>query len=77
MAETVKRATATKASPKSSSAKAAPKKKAAPKAAHVILPSQEEIAKLAHRFWAERGHQHGHHEDDWLRAEREILSKAS
>jgi len=39
--------------------------------------SHEEIAKLAHRYWAERGGQHGHHEEDWLRAERELLGKAS
>ena len=39
--------------------------------------SHEEIARLAHRYWAERGHQHGHHMDDWLRAERELLGKAS
>lgn len=39
--------------------------------------SHEEIAKLAHRYWAERGGQHGHHVEDWLRAERELLGKAS
>jgi Protein of unknown function (DUF2934) len=39
--------------------------------------SHEEIARLAHRYWAERGRQHGHHEEDWFRAERELLDKAS
>ncbi|HEY6444995.1 MAG TPA: DUF2934 domain-containing protein [Acidobacteriaceae bacterium] len=39
--------------------------------------SREEIARLAHKFWAERGHQHGHHVDDWLRAEQELRKKAS
>jgi Protein of unknown function (DUF2934) len=39
--------------------------------------SHEEIARLAHRYWAERGHQHGHHVEDWLRAERELFGKAS
>ncbi len=76
MRETVKRAAAGKASRKSST-KIAPGKKSAPSEVHVVAPAQEEIAKLAHRFWSERGHQHGHHEDDWLRAEREILGKAS
>jgi hypothetical protein len=38
---------------------------------------QEEIAQLAHRFWTERGRRHGHHEEDWLRAERELRAKAS
>ena len=39
--------------------------------------SHEQIAQLAHRFFAERGHVHGHHEEDWLRAERELRTKAS
>jgi hypothetical protein len=37
----------------------------------------ERVAQLAHQFWAERGHQHGHHEDDWFRAEQELRGKAS
>ena len=36
----------------------------------------ERVAQLAHRFWAERGHQHGHHEEDWYRAEQELRGKA-
>jgi hypothetical protein len=40
-------------------------------------PSHEEIALLALRYWAERGHQHGQHEQDWLRAERELMQMAS
>lgn len=39
--------------------------------------SHEQIAMLAHRYGAERGHQHGHHEEDWLRAEQELRGKAS
>jgi hypothetical protein len=39
--------------------------------------SHEEIARLAHRYWAERGGQHGNHVEDWLRAERELRGKAS
>ena len=39
--------------------------------------SREQVAQLAHRFWAERGHQHGHHEEDWYRAEQELRGKAS
>ena len=39
--------------------------------------THEEIAILAHRFWTERGHQHGHDAEDWLRAEQELLGKAS
>ena len=44
----------------------------------IVKPvSQEEVAALAHRFWAERGYQHGRHVDDWFRAEQELRSKAS
>jgi DUF2934 family protein len=39
--------------------------------------SHEEIANLAHRYWTERGGQHGNDTDDWLRAERKLLGKAS
>ncbi|MCU1322174.1 MAG: hypothetical protein JWM43_1823 [Acidobacteriaceae bacterium] len=82
------RATATKAAgtaAKADSPKApAPKKVAAKKivAAEVgpvapvhqpkPTPSHHEIAQLAERFWAERGWQDGHAEQDWLRAEHEL-----
>lgn len=39
--------------------------------------SHDDIARLAHRFWAERGRQHGHDAEDWLRAEQELRGKAS
>ncbi len=38
----------------------------------VKTPSHEEIARLAHLYWIERGRQGGRHEQDWLRAEREL-----
>lgn len=34
---------------------------------------RESIACLAFKFFAERGHQHGHDLEDWLRAESETL----
>ena len=40
-------------------------------------PTHQEIAQLALHYWAERGWQHGHHEQDWLRAERELMKMAS
>ncbi|MDR3737470.1 MAG: DUF2934 domain-containing protein [Terracidiphilus sp.] len=72
-------------------AKPATKKKAVPKgpkaAKATVTPirksaakpkvTRDEIAALAHRFWLERGGQHGHHEEDWLRAEQTLLGKAS
>ena len=39
--------------------------------------SHDQVAQLAHRFWNERGHVHGHHEEDWFRAEQALRSRAS
>ena len=44
--------------------------------AHVTF-SREEIAALAFSYWQERGCQHGAAEDDWLRAERELIAIAA
>jgi len=62
--------------------KAVAKTKAAAKSGAVEVmasstPSYEEIARLAERYWAERGWQDGYAEQDWLRAERELLGMAS
>lgn len=59
--------------PKKASAKKQPAgKKSAPR-----VPTHEEIARLAEQYWAERGHTDGHAEQDWLRAEKELLKRAS
>ena len=42
-----------------------------------VTPTHEEIARLAQQFWAERGHTDGHAEQDWLRAEQELMLMAS
>jgi len=42
-----------------------------------MRPSHDQVALLAHKYWAERGYQHGHHVEDWLRAEHELRGKAS
>ncbi|MDP9038247.1 MAG: DUF2934 domain-containing protein [Acidobacteriota bacterium] len=42
-----------------------------------VTPTHAEIARLAERFWAERGHTDGNAEQDWLRAEQELRKKAS
>jgi hypothetical protein len=39
--------------------------------------SSEQVARLAHQYWLERGCQHGHDAEDWFRAEQELHSKAS
>ena len=76
MAKTVKKASA---KPK---AAAKPRKTAAKKTTGngvvtQMTLSHEQVAQLAHQFWAERGHQHGHHEEDWYRAEQTLLQHAS
>lgn len=79
MAETVKKAKAP-AKPRKTTAngKAAGVPKAAEaRTAEVRAIGHEDIAKLAHRYWAERGFAHGHAEQDWLRAEQELRGKAS
>ena len=36
---------------------------------------QAEIEKLAYQLFVERGYEHGHHEEDWLRAEAIIRNR--
>jgi Protein of unknown function (DUF2934) len=72
MAETVKK---TKAPAKPG--KTATKKAPAAEVAKTVTPSREEIARLAQKFWAERGWQDGYAEIDWLRAEQELREAAS
>jgi hypothetical protein len=74
MAETVKKAK-TPAKPRKTAAK---KEKVAAKAASSpSMPPREEIEKLARAYWEQRGYQDGYAEQDWLRAEQELLQKAS
>ncbi|MGP8254030.1 MAG: DUF2934 domain-containing protein [Terracidiphilus sp.] len=78
MTETVKKTTRKpKAESASKPRKAPAKSKARTNNVTVMPPSQEQIAALAHRYWAERGYQHGQDADDWFRAEQELRSKAS
>jgi len=37
----------------------------------------EQVAILAHSYFEQRGGQHGHHMEDWYRAEQELRGKAS
>ncbi len=45
-------------------------KKQTPDAA--AAPTREDIARLAEKYWAERGWPEGSPEQDWLRAEQEL-----
>lgn len=69
---TTRKKSASAAAPKAIASKRNPAAKVQP-----ISVSHEDIAILAHRFWAERGFQHGHDAEDWLRAEQALLGKAS
>ena len=72
MAETIKN-TKAPAKPRKTSTK----KTTTAEAAKLAKPSREEIQRLAEKYWAERGYQNGYAEQDWLRAEQELLQKAS
>jgi hypothetical protein len=83
MAETVKKATTKPKAP------AKPRKTAAGKNSANGTPSNvpsnvtempvsfDQVARLAHQLWIERGHQHGYDAEDWFRAEQLLRSKAS
>jgi hypothetical protein len=51
---------------------AKPRKPAAKKQTAASAPTREEIARLAEKYWAERGWPEGSPEQDWLRAEQEL-----
>ena len=40
-------------------------------------PSHEEIARLAYTHWEARGRGHGSAQEDWFRAERDLLLRRS
>jgi hypothetical protein len=39
--------------------------------------TQAEVANLAYTYFAARGYEHGHAEEDWLRAEHELRAAQS
>jgi hypothetical protein len=82
MAETIEKTKKAKAPAKPRAAGVATKTTTAKKqtvAEKVIAttPTHEEIARLAKQYWAERGHEDGQAEQDWLRAEQELVKMAS
>ncbi|MFZ0395346.1 MAG: DUF2934 domain-containing protein [Terracidiphilus sp.] len=82
MAETVKK-TRTAAKPRKAASKSG-NGVSAGKTAHNhhgapqgrTLP-YEEVARLAHSYWQQRGGQHGQHMDDWFRAEQDLRGRAA
>jgi hypothetical protein len=86
MAETVQKAKApakprktTTAAKTTTTAQATATKKTAVSKKPVVMPtpSHDQIAELARKYWADRGYTDGHQEEDWLRAEQELIGKAS
>jgi hypothetical protein len=73
MADTTKKKK-TSAKPRKTTTKTATKNE---KVVKVSKPTREEIERLAKSYWAERGYQDGYAEQDWLRAETELLKEAS
>ena len=57
--------------------KTATKKEAVAMASMTVMPSREEVERLARNYWAQRGFQDGYAEQDWIRAEQELRQKAS
>ena len=57
--------------------KAAAKKAKAAPPSNPMMPPREEIEQLARNYWAQRGYVDGFAEQDWLRAEQELLQMAS
>jgi hypothetical protein len=57
--------------------KTAAKAKVTAEAPTIAVPTHHEIALLAEKYWAERGWQDGAAEQDWLRAEQELMKIAS
>lgn len=72
MTEKVKKTKAPAKAPKP-----AVKKTKTTQPARHIMPSHGEIERLAREYWAQRGYQDGYAEQDWLRAEQELLKMAS
>jgi len=74
---TKKTTTKKKTSASASAPKAIAAKKTSSKVQAIRTISRDEIAALAHKLWAERGFQHGHDAEDWLRAEQALLGKTA
>ena len=77
MAETKKKTAAKPIAIAKKKADAKPKKNSGARSMQPAIVAHEEIEKLAHRFWAERGYEHGQAQTDWFRAEQALRGKAS
>lgn len=81
MTDSVKKTTTRKpraaAANSTKATEAAPKKRTTKAKVTEMKASPEQIARLAHQYWLERGGVHGNDAEDWFRAEQELIGKAS
>jgi len=77
MAEVIKKTKAAAKPRKTTSKKATGVVAADPASRNHTSISDADVAQLAHSYYRERGHKHGHHIEDWFRAEQELRGKAS
>jgi S-adenosylmethionine synthetase len=77
MADKVKKTNATAKPRKTAASKTAAKNGKVAQSPKLTLPSRAEIEQLARQYWAQRGYTDGQAEQDWLRAEQELLQMAS
>jgi hypothetical protein len=57
--------------------KTATKKESVVSISQPTVVSREKIEQVAYQIWIQRGYQHGHALEDWIRAEKELLERAS
>ena len=57
--------------------KTATKEESAGAISQAKVVSREKIEQVAYQIWVLRGYQHGYALEDWIRAERELLERAS
>lgn len=57
--------------------KTAPKKEKVVAISQPSIASREMIEQVAYLKWVQRGYQHGYALEDWIKAERELLDRAS
>jgi len=73
--KTAAKKTATKTAATKTAAKTAVKSAAKKAPAKKVAATHEEVSRLAHEYYLERGGHHGSDEDDWMRAEKELLGR--
>jgi hypothetical protein len=71
--EELKKAKAASAKPP----KTATKKESVVAISQPKVVSREKIEQVAYQIWVQRGYKHGYALEDWIRAERELLERAS